>query len=69
MKTLHPLIILCLLGTALSLPCQRVRADDVTLKIGDPSGWISPQLIGYNMAVNPPESNVASFLRHSGVGA
>ncbi len=65
----QPPLPLCLLVAALFLPCQRVHADDVTLKIGDPSGWISPQLIGYNMAVNPPESNVASFLRHSGVGA
>lgn len=42
---------------------------EVALRIGQPNGWFSPQLIGYNMATNPPGSNVASFLRHSGVGA
>ncbi|MEY3481440.1 MAG: hypothetical protein RIQ71_2215 [Verrucomicrobiota bacterium] len=53
----------------LSLCLATAAADDINLRIGDPSGWISPELIGYNMAVNPPESNVASFLRQSGVGA
>ncbi len=42
---------------------------EVALRIGKPNGWLSPQLIGYNMATNPPGSNVASFLRHSGAGA
>lgn len=53
----------------ISLCLAAAGADEINLRIGDPNGWFSPDLIGYNMATNPPESNVASFLRHSGVGA
>jgi hypothetical protein len=52
-----------------SLSLLTAKADEIALRIGEPSGQNSPNLIGYNMAINPPGSNVASFLRHSGVGA
>lgn len=57
------LVLLSSLFTSISV------GTEVSLRIGKPNGWLSPQLIGYNMATNPPGSNVASFLRHSGVGA
>jgi len=43
-----------------------VQANSISLRVGEPNGKLSPNLIGYNMATNPPGSNVASFLRHSG---
>jgi len=64
---MKPFLLFALLPAALTL--SAASANDITLRIGEPSGWISPELIGYNMAVNPPGSNVASFLRNSGVGA
>jgi len=64
---MKPRRLLCLLSVSFSV--ATAMADDATLRIGDPDGTTSPELIGYNMAVNPPGSNVASFLRHSGVGA
>jgi hypothetical protein len=66
MNPTRPLLSRAAACGAFACLASAVLADTVQLRLGEPNGLQTPDLIGYNMAYNPAGSNMASFLRYSG---